>query len=226
MSQDYSQAIKRFSTVLKEKQSIDTRPQLAALEKEVYARLQVRHLRTTGKNCDDKEKLVEWIGNKFDEFIEPFHERARKICDDAKIRREELGAQLLEIATGIELFNSQVDSSIIYTVCESTYSTQGFGACAYAKGRAEIYADECMYLGVSAGVEQHTEDKLVDYHVWVSLQEIECEILKVKISNEVPMKETVRFCLRRYLNPRVYWQLPWGYEETNKLGMRGEDLTL
>jgi hypothetical protein len=222
-------AIREFDELLKEKKNISCQSELDKLQKEVLIRLQVRYFRTTHDKCDDWDKLQKWIGDGWEEFFKPFQDRADELYQQTKSKRESMDEELQELANSIELWNSNTDASIIYSVSDSSYSTQGFGAITYAKGMAEIRAEECKYLGIDANIETIRESykdiQLVDFAVWVSLNEPEKEILKYKL-NSVPFKETVRFCLQRCLNPRVYWPLPWGYEEKTGLGMRGEDLTV
>lgn len=108
------------------------------------------------------------------------------------------------------------------------YSTQGYSALRYAEGAVQSAADVARALGFVDGVDlvvlragYHTED------AWLAAVRVEDEIDVeiVRRSPPPPLREQVRLCWKRGVNPRVYNPfLPHGYEEQAGLDYFGRDL--
>jgi hypothetical protein len=108
------------------------------------------------------------------------------------------------------------------------YSTQGFGALHYAEGAVQFTADVARALGFVDGVDlvvlrvpYHTED------AWLAAVRVEdaIDVEIVKRSPPPPLREQVRLCWKRGVNPRVYNPfLPHGYEEQVGIDYFGRDL--
>lgn len=112
-----------------------------------------------------------------------------------------------------------------------SYHTQGFGANKYAEAAAQQKADKAVLHGLKAEVraikEEHVPDHFmrssvtyVDYGVFADTTLLGWEMLQRR--PEVPLREWVRLCWKRGVNPRVYYPfLPHGYEEKAGLDFFG-----
>ena len=110
-----------------------------------------------------------------------------------------------------------------YVVWESTYQSQGFGAAKYARNAAESKADDYRFHGLTVDVrEEKTEHGTRDYAVWVNADETTCE--QVSRLDKPDLKEWVRLCWKRGVNPQVYCPfLPPGFEERVGLDYFGNE---
>lgn len=111
------------------------------------------------------------------------------------------------------------------SVWVSTYSTQGpSGASRYAAGRAEIIAEEVREYGIQSEV-RRTVAMGDSYEVIVMVaEELDIQILRYAPA-KLTLKEWVRRCWAKGVNPRVYnpW-LPHGFEEKAGLDYFGGEL--
>lgn len=112
-------------------------------------------------------------------------------------------------------------------VCEGSYGSQGWGARKYARGSAEQDVMELQAIGIKAEVreriEKYTWGSLAYYEVWAWTSEPE----KVPYApSNLSLKDAVKACWKRGVNPRVYWPfLPHGYEEQEGLDYFGGEKT-
>ncbi len=113
-----------------------------------------------------------------------------------------------------------------------TYMSQGYGASRYAERQAQMVADKARFHGLTAEVRPEgparTESRwgitYQDYAVWVNTDEDGWKLLERK--PEVPLKEWLRLCWKRGVNPRVYNPfLPAGLEEKLGIDYFGNDVT-
>lgn len=148
---------------------------------------------------------------KADELISAWHQEQE--TRDAQLRTE-----------AAEELPTIKDLQLVETVYASTYATQGFGASGYAQAAAENLADLARHYGVPAGVQpvgKARSDKSYgiryqDYGVFVQTTPIGWEMLKLR--PEPSMREWLKMCWKRGVNPRVYNPyLPHGIEA--KLGL-------
>lgn len=118
-------------------------------------------------------------------------------------------------------------------VDSGTYHTQGYGAIGYARTDAQMLADKAAYHGLVAEVRPGERRYLTDayghgmdhqtFEVWANTDATGWAMLSRRES--VPLRESVRLCWKRGVNPRVYWPfLPHGYEEREGLDYFGNDL--
>jgi hypothetical protein len=115
------------------------------------------------------------------------------------------------------------------SVCTVSYNSQGFSASQYAKGAAEMSADAARLANVPVSVVRRLQAPTLPWSsapleywdVVVRVQEqLDFEILKLR--PEPPLKEQVRLCWARGVNPRVYNPfLPYGYEKENGITYEG-----
>lgn len=98
------------------------------------------------------------------------------------------------------------------------YSTQGFGKDRYARNAAQQKVDHAEFYGLRAEVRPCAGD----YEVVVWTDELGIEALRLKPGSS--LREWVRLCWSRGVNPRVYFpHLPHGYEEKNGLDFFGNE---
>jgi hypothetical protein len=126
-----------------------------------------------------------------------------------------------------ELCSVEYQSSpmtIYYSVYEGAYGSQGFGAEAYAKGRA---LQEKWVIGyvdpyVACAIEHPKGGPVV---LKVNLDPLDTAVLKCKADYRgMPMREYIRRIWAHGLNPRVYNPfLPHGLEDKMGIDMMGND---
>jgi len=154
---------------------------------------------------------------------------ARKKTIEAVLDKAARGIPLASPATGGERVKIEEAWGL-------TYSTQGFGAGAYAKARAElaeIEAHACGLTRTEIDVKSYppnphpsytTVNRAPDYLVfaWVS-DPLDVEIMRRKPGEG--LRALVAACWRKQVNPRVYMPfLPHGFEEKQGLDYQGRDL--
>jgi hypothetical protein len=103
--------------------------------------------------------------------------------------------------------------TLYHTTPSDNYRTQGFGMNKYAEADAQDYADKALAYGLQVHLRKVKtyEGKdccgwsftYYDYEVWVSTDEIGCEILSRKPETET-MAEWVAKCDKRSVSARVF----------------------
>ena len=169
------------------------------------------------------------------ELSASIRERYQALADEIPARVQAVKEALRELAATIKPVAGElvVDLDEIWV---STYNSQGYGAVSYAKGAAEMRADIARVAGIPVEVVEesrpyNTGIPSVDrsgvyrsFHVVVRvLEDLDLQILKYSPSPS--LRESVRLCWARGVNPRVYnpW-LPYGYEKKEGLDYHGRDL--
>ena len=123
-------------------------------------------------------------------------------------------------------------SDCVYTLYASTgtwvYSSQGFGALTYAANAAQMQADKLRYYDIPTHIQKISRDRdqwgieHADFNIWAQADSRTCEVIRRK--NSLPLREWVKLCWKRGVNPRVYQPfLPSGYEESVGLDYFGND---
>lgn len=198
-----------------------------ALEKEYH-----EALRTSYKQKYPRRKMPELEY----EFFEKGRELAKEVVNvynplvealDSRHRQEkkEHEKQLRELAETTEVEVSETQWTRLRRIYESTYRSQGMGAETYARNAAEMDADRARFHGVPTEVRRvmTNRHKLVMYEVWAAVDKVNAALLKIKPGPT--LKEAVRLCWKRGVNPRVYNPfLPHGYEEQNNLDYFGNEV--
>jgi len=136
----------------------------------------------------------------------------------ARRRRAWKGWQARLVALAEHTSIEPGESRVVWEHWASTWSTQGWGAEAYARGAAEGDADKARYYDVPVEVVRVSEPFTtgrgahVKYQVKCAVSELGAEVLKRRSGPS--LREWVRLCWKRGVNPRVYSPfLPAGYEE-------------
>lgn len=117
----------------------------------------------------------------------------------------------------------------VYTVYSGTYRTQGFGANTYARAMAESYVDTAKYHGLKAEVIPITKTTIngytyEDYGVFANTSDIGWEMIKLRPG--LSLKDWIKSCLCRGVNPRVYNPfLPHDIEQKCGLDHFGKELS-
>lgn len=162
----------------------------------------------------------------------PFRAWAEGMYGASKGRQEEIDEALKTLAGMLPI--PAAETPVMFReVWKGDYNSQGFGAGRYAQAKAKSYVDDAEQYGVRAEVRRVDWDEpiktryetitLKSYQVWVYTTETGAEILRRKPM--IPMREWVRKCWARGVNPRVYLPfLPHGYEEEAGLDFFGGDL--
>lgn len=141
-----------------------------------------------------------------------FQAQADALSQDHQRQLQEIDAALDSLAATTPVWTCEPPRKVL-TVWASTYSSQGYGASRYAERHAQMYADKARYHGLTAEVQPDGEARsgnrwgitYQDYAVWVNTDAEGWELLQRK--DDIPLKEWVRLCWKRQVNPRVY--NPW-----------------
>lgn len=160
---------------------------------------------------------------------ESFKPEGEALGADMRTRQEDVKTRLENAAGPLEVPKS--DEFIPWKDCSgSSYSSQGFGANKYAANSLEVYADRARMSDLEVEIRSEVYIKargghtctgnVMKYTVWVKTTPLGLEILDYK--PDLPLREWVRLCWKRGVNPRVYSPfLPTGYEESGGLDYFG-----
>lgn len=175
------------------------------------------------------EKLLTERPDIYKPFIDAWQTKADSIVKEHRAISDGFKEQLNALAESAAVHAGEM--RLFTSVWSSTYNSQGFGALKYAKNNAEQYADLARYHDIACDVRLTNERSEPTYgvhhgtyEVRVGVEsEIDLEILRRKPGPT--LREWVRMCWQRGVNPRVYNPfLPHGYEEQNGLDYHGNDL--
>ena len=170
-------------------------------------------------------------------IYDPLKAEADKLCADNAAAEREAEAELQRLAADLPLpIGDKLRPRLFYEVDSGRYSTQGYGACKYARDNAEREADKARLHGLGAEVHELAHLRIstsspgwggsIDirtYGVLIDTTPLGYEILKRK--PELPLREYVRRCWKRGVNPRVMMPfLPHGYEEQVGLDYFGGEI--
>jgi hypothetical protein len=185
---------------------------------------------------DDAQKALQAMGDDGGAIVGPFHARLlTEATAFADLTEGLIGKlQVLAMATDIPVHDASPPDLLVMVAVSraSSWSSQGFGANKYAKAHAEADADIARALGLVAEVRPVGEHKiggsyprtLIDYGTFANTTWTGWEVAVRK--NAVPLRDWVSNCLKRHVNPRVYYPfLPHGYEEKVGLDFHGEDFS-
>lgn len=147
-----------------------------------------------------------------DALHDSFQARADMLYQEHQRQVQEIDATLDRLAATIPVRTCEPTRKVL-TVSASSYSSQGYGASRYAEQHAQMVADTARYHGLTAEVKPEGPARsdprwrigYQDYAVWVNTDEDGWELLEHK--PDIPLKEWVRLCWKRQVNPRVY--NPW-----------------
>ena len=104
-------------------------------------------------------------------------------------------------------------------VYAGSYSGQGYAAEKYAQHALEMEADKARHYGLEVEVDAS------EYNVYTFLRDPEVDKVILRLAPGPSLKEVVRRCWKRGVNPRVYMHsLPQGYENMAGLDYFGGEL--
>jgi hypothetical protein len=147
----------------------------------------------------------------------PIAEQLHKV---ARARVDRLERVLVRLARDaqVPVTESTVELERVYA---SSWNSQGLGRERYARAAADAVIDRSAAAGVPASSSWNVEHQC--FVVLANTNELGAEMLRRK--PQLPMREWVRRCWARGVNPRVYFPfLPHGFEERNGLDFFGNDL--
>ncbi len=160
-----------------------------------------------------------------------FQARVNTLFEQHQAQLKTIDATLASLAETLPVWtNGTLRKAMIASA--HTFMSQGYGASRYADRQAQMIADKARYHGLTAEVRPEgtarTENRwgitYQDYAVWVNTDEDGWELLRRKA--EVPLKEWLRLCWKRGVNPRVYDPfLRPGLEEELGIDYFGNDVT-
>jgi len=155
--------------------------------------------------------------------------KADAMLKDRREFDEAAKAHLAELAKTAEMPISS-EMIQIHKTDGGMYHTQGYGANGYAKGAAQSEADKAEFHGLNTEVRVLAKDKAdrwgISYETYgVFANTTEAGIALLHYKEAPPLREEVRMCWKRGVNPRVYLPfLPHGYEEKVGIDFHGNDL--
>lgn len=165
----------------------------------------------------------------FAAFMKPWQERAdamikwhQGITDEYEAALKLAALEPLPLTGGFVQLDSESGSN---------YATQGYGANHYARQALQQRADKAELHGLKTEVRKMSEQRVGGPYPWTvetyglfaNTTAIGWEMLKRR--PDVPIRECVRLCWKRGVNPRVYYPfLPHGYEEKTGLDFFGGEI--
>jgi hypothetical protein len=169
------------------------------------------------------------------EIRAPFQTEADRVMNEHSARTKQIEAGLSELAPYAEVRPGELRK--FAWIYGNSYSTQGFGAQRYAQNAAELQADRCRHYGIEVEVRAVGERPKCsggpywsgacwspDYEVHAAVEsDVDVEILRRRPGPT--LRESVRLCWKRGVNPRVFNPfLPHGYEERVGLDFFGNEV--
>lgn len=199
-----------------EREALDTE-----LDRGITAALQAKGMRGV---LSDRAALrglaTKKLGATWLDLFKPTYDEALRLVDRQGVARRRVDELLRALAQEAEVTPGS-EWLVVDEAWASSYGSQGLGAAAYARGAMELAADAARAAGVE--VEVRLVDDEETYRVLARVAEqVDVEILKRKA---LPLREQVRMCWKRGVNPRVYNPfLPHGYEERAGLDFFGGEV--
>ena len=162
-----------------------------------------------------------------------WQEKAREMLRQQQRLQITIARKLADLAKDPEVTIPilPVDQKVRWKVSSTdTYRSQGFGQMKYAQQAAEANADKVKLHGLTPEIRRANEHSYVDcchntmhsceFEVWVNTTELGLKLLELK--PDVSLRDWVKSCWARGVNPRVYMGLlPNGYEEEQGLDYQG-----
>lgn len=189
----------------------------------------VKHPRSRMKFPTLRKRHFDFIRPVFDRF----KARATTIGDRRSVQRSRLHALLDRLATTLPVYHSDTRWRRVWTDSSSSHSTQGFGACKYARNSVENQADIARAAGIPVVIraqvstyqrvqyDRYASGSITHYEAWCPVySDTDVELLRRKSGPS--LIEQVRLCWKRGVNPRVYNPfLPSDFEAKHGLGYFG-----
>jgi hypothetical protein len=193
----------------------------AELDRQLTATLQAKGMRGV---IADREALrglaTKKLGVGWLELFKPIQEEALALVDRQVAVRRRADELLRALAQDAEVVAGS-EWVVVDEAWASTYGSQGFGAAKYAQGAVELVADVARAQGVEVEVRPLDDGRGYQARAKVAGQ-VDVEILRRK---GLSLREQVRMCWKRGVNPRVYNPfLPHGYEERAGLDFYGGEV--
>jgi hypothetical protein len=175
----------------------------------------------------------------YNAVAKPFHERAKAATNEYWGKRKALEAEMDKAAEACEITaDMKIADKALWvkydSVGEDAYRSQGWGAIKYARQSAEGYVDALRANGVDGEVRERVDRwtshlgtgerlSLTYFDVYAGCNQLACDIIRHKPS--ITLREWVRLCWKRGVNPRVYNPfLPHEFEAIAGLDYFGNDL--
>jgi len=156
----------------------------------------------------------------------------REWLKDWERRRAEIEAELDRLATVVEpeALPDGAELQQVDWVYSGAYASQGFGAMKYTREAGQAMADKAVYYGLKAEVKEIGEGVncgygivLRDVGVFANVDADGWDVIRRRPG--VPLRDWIRSCWRRGVNPRVYNPfLPYGLEERMGLDYFGGEV--
>lgn len=195
-------------------------------ERDVVSTYAFKYPRRRKKDLDTIKKQD---GELVTTVLSKWQSKADDLMRQQKIESDRLKKILRFLGCRLKIEPSKTTWTLYDTVYGSTYHTQGFGAMRYAMGTAEAKADHVRHYGFEVRITETNKYSgsygivYADLEVWVNADSITVKALKLKPGPS--LRETVRMCWKRGVNPRVYNPfLPQGYEEREGLDYFGGEV--
>ena len=173
------------------------------------------------------------LGDVYTAEYERYDARAKEAYDEWKAERDRLDGVLDDLAFDLNPQEGK-EWTLYKRVSSATFQSQGFGAIRYAEGAAKMHADDARNYDLPVKIEQKDHKPVksfgggstahADFMVFVKAEALDLELLKR--TPALSLREQVRLCWKRGVNPRVFNPfLPHGFEDQQGLDYFGNDLS-
>ncbi len=193
-----------------------------AAQSEYEAQIVAEYKRLYPKRKFIRSKTVQVLGQWVDDLLAAWQPRVRGIIERQDAEKQVMEDRLWRCAADCPVPVADDHMTVVAHAWTASYHTQGLGAACYARGAVESAADPARAAGLT--VEIHTrKDVLGTVEAWANTTELGAALLRYRPAPS--LREHVRLCWERHVNPRVYHPfLPDGYEESEGIDCFGHDL--
>jgi hypothetical protein len=169
-----------------------------------------------------RAKAVKILGPWVDALLASWQPRVKALVEREDAEREAMEDRLWRCAADCPVPVADDRRTVVAHSWTASYHTQGLGAACYARGAVEGAADPARAAGLTVEI-HYRKDVLGSVEAWANTTEAGAALLNYKPGPS--LREHVRLCWARHVNPRVYHPfLPAGYEEAEGIDSFGHDL--
>ena len=169
-----------------------------------------------------RAKAVKTLGPWVDDLLASWQPRVRAIIERQDAEKQVMEDRLWRCAADCPVPVATDRMTVVAHAWTASYHTQGLGAACYARGAVEGAADTARAAGLDVEI-HYRKDILGSVEAWANTTELGAALLRYKPGPS--LREQVRSCWARHVNPRVYHPfLPAGYEESEGIDCFGHDL--
>lgn len=184
--------------------------------------IQAEYRRLHPKRKYIRSKAVSTLGSWVDAHLGMWQPRVKEIAARHDAETNAMEDRLWACAADCPVPVATDRMTVVAHAWTASYHTQGLGAASYARAAVESKADVARLAGLNVEI-HYRKDTLGSVEAWANTTELGARLLHYKPGPS--LREQVRLCWERHVNPRVYHPfLPAGYEEAEGIDCFGHDL--